>query len=259
MRLVADGITLGLSGRRVLTGISLAAGTGEVLGVIGPNGAGKSTLLKVLSGVLSPERGHVRLGGRELAAWDRRALGREIAYLPQERVVHWPLGVRAVVALGRLPHHKTAGAGLNADDEQAIDAAIAAMDIAALTSRTIAELSGGERARVLVARALAQATPILLADEPAAGLDPAHALALFDGFQRLARERSVSVIVALHDLSLAARYCDRIVLMKGGGIVADGTPRDVLTPERLRDAYGIEATTSEIAGVPVVVPIRPLP
>ena len=181
--LAARDIHVTLQGRAVLRGVSLTARGGEVVGVIGPNGAGKSTLLRALAGLVPLRSGAVTLDTRDLASWPRPELARRLAYLPQDRVVHWPLSARAVVALGRLPHAGTATA---AHDAAEIAAAMQAMDVAGLADRPVTELSGGERARVLVARALAQGGGTIIADEPTAGLDPAHTIGLFVHLSRLA-------------------------------------------------------------------------
>src|SRR5690606_25709377 len=186
----------------VLEGASLAADSGEMIAVVGPNGAGKSTLLRSMAGLLKPLAGSISLGGRELAGWHRAHLARAIAYLPQARAVHWPLTVENVVSLGRLPHGGGPG-GLKDPDRAAVRGAMTAMDLLQLQSRPATELSGGELARVLVARALAQEAQVLLADEPTAGLDPGHQMALFGKLRRIAEEGR-TIIVALHDLSLAA-------------------------------------------------------
>jgi len=254
--LQAKDVGVSLSGRRVLLGVSLTVRTGEIVAVIGANGAGKSTFLKVMAGLLRPVEGTVKLGERPLSALDARALGREIAYLPQDRTVHWPLSVRRLVGLGRLPHRARV-AGPSAADLEAIEKAMAAMDVLAFANRPVDELSGGERARVLLARALAQQARFLVADEPSTGLDPAHGLTLFTQFVRMAAS-DCAVIVALHDLSLAARYCHRVLLLKDGAALAEGPPQSVLTPERLAEAYGIRATVAQIDGWPVVLPIEPL-
>jgi iron complex transport system ATP-binding protein len=258
MSLAAADIHVALRGRPVLHGVSLAVAAGEIVAVVGPNGAGKSTLLKTLAGLLAPAAGSVAYDGRPLAGLDRRSLGRLIAYLPQDRIVHWPMRVRSVVALGRLVHRGAEPPSRHAGDAHAIAAALAAMDVAAFAERSVGELSGGERARVLVARALAQEAAVLVADEPTAGLDPAHALALFGHFRQLAAAGR-SVIVALHDLSLAARFADRVLLLREGRALGAGAPRSVFTPESLAAAYGIRATVAEIAGLPVVLPVEPLP
>ncbi len=252
----AENVCIRLGGRVVLDGVSAGIAAGEVLAVAGPNGAGKSTLLRALAGLLQPGSGRVKLDGVELSAYERRALGREIAYLPQERIVHWPVTVSTVVGLGRLPHRTHAAAESEADRE-AIASAMANMDVQRFAHRSIAELSGGERARVLMARALAQGARFLIADEPTAGLDPAHALALFAHFRRLA-SAGHGAVVALHDLTFAARFADRLVLLKDGIIAAEGPPRDVLTEANLATVYGVRATIGELAGLPVVLAHSPL-
>jgi iron complex transport system ATP-binding protein len=246
-----------LQAREVLSALDLAAHTGELTAVVGPNGAGKSTLLRALAGILRPSAGLVCLDGRPIADWSRRDIARTLAFLPQERIVHWALTARAVVALGRLPH-QSLGVSESTPDSTAIAAALAALDVAHLSNRPVLEMSGGERARVLVARALAQEPKVLLADEPAAGLDPAHQLALFRHLAALA-EADRAVVIALHDLSLAARFCHRIVLIHNGRTLAAGTPQDVLTAEHLAAAYGIRARYQTVEGVPIVVPFDVLP
>lgn len=256
MTLALANVSASLGGRSVLAGAGLTLGRGEIVGVIGANGAGKSTLLRIAAGLLVPASGTVTLDGRAIATWDRRILGRRIAFLPQDRIVHWPLSVRAVVALGRLPH-KTFSAAESREDAAAIDRAITETDIALLTDRTVADLSGGERARVLLARALAQDAQTLIADEPAAGLDPAHQLDLFERFKTMAAAGR-SIVVALHDLAAAARYCDRLLLLSNGRQVALAPPRDVLVPALLQQAYGISAFVGDADGVPIVIPLQRL-
>jgi iron complex transport system ATP-binding protein len=237
--------------------MDFSAQAGEMTAVIGPNGAGKTTLLKALTGLLAPAAGRVLLDGRPMSEWQRREVACALAYLPQDRVVHWGLAARVLVGLGRLPH-RPPGSGEREVDASAIAAALAAMDVTHLADRPVLEMSGGERARVLVARALAQEPRVLLADEPASGLDPAHQLALFEHFRAMARD-GLTVVVALHDLSLAARFCHRIVLMRSGRGVAAGPPANVLTQEHLAAVYGIEARYALIDGVPVVLPLAVLP
>ena len=256
MRLAADSLSLTLGAREVVHAVSLAAEGGRLVAVVGPNGAGKSTLLRGLAGLLPPTSGRVTLDGRDLKVWPRADLGRHIAYLPQDRTVHWPLAVRAVVALGRLPH-RAFMAPESAKDEAAIAAAMTAADVAHLAARPVGELSGGERARVLMARALAQEPRLLIADEPTSALDPGHQLALFERLKALAAH-GLGVVVALHDLSAAARYCGTVVLMKEGRILAAGPPEAVLTEAPLADAYGVRIATHRLEGVPVVLPIAPL-
>ena len=249
--LAAADIDVVLGTRQVLSSAALEVAPGEIIAVVGPNGAGKSTLLRVAAGLLRPASGTVVLDGRPVRAWDRSDIARRIAYLPQDGQVHWPLSVRAVVALGRIPHRMRYGA-LSAADERIIDAAMSAADVAAFSDRSIGTLSGGERARVLLARTLAQGARLLIADEPTAGLDPGHVIAMFEHFLRLSGQGH-AVVVALHDLSAAARYCHRLVLLKDGRVIAAGKPYQVLDPANLAAAYGIAAELKDIDGVPALV------
>ncbi len=256
MRIETRGLRVALKGREVLRGLDLVAHAGKITAVIGPNGAGKSTLLRALIGTL-PASGTIDFDGRPAAQWARDERARSLAYLPQDRTVHWSLSARAVVALGRLPY-RPLGVGEGASDQAAIDAALAAMDTTHLAARPVSELSGGERARVLAARALAQQPRALLADEPVAGLDLAHQLSLFRHLADLAAS-GCTVVVALHDLSLAARFCHSIVLIDDGRALAAGPAKEVLTPAHLAAAYGISASYHVVDGVPVVVPLGVLP
>lgn len=257
MRIEAEGVRARLAGREVLKGFAFTAHPGQLTAVIGPNGAGKSTLLRTIAGLLAPDAGTIRIGDRDFAQWPRADLARVLGYLPQDRIVHWPLSARIVVGLGRLPHRSSA-AGESREDTAAIDAAMSSMQVAGLEDRPVTSLSGGERARVLLARVLAQQPRILLADEPAAGLDPAQQLALFQHLTRIAAD-GCTVVVAVHDLSLAARFCHSIVLVHKGAVVAAGSPAEVLTPAHLAATYGIEARYHVIDGVPVVLPVSVLP
>ncbi len=258
MTLVADNVGVLLKDRAALRGVSVALAAGSITAIVGPNGAGKSTLLRTLAGLRQPTTGHVTLDTGPIGDLDRRARARALAFLPQNPVVHWPLSVRAVVALGRLPHRSFLGggsaAGESTADREAIDAAMTAMDVTRFAARSVAELSAGERARVLFARALAQEARILLADEPTAGLDPAHALDLFAVLQRLAAAgRTVAVV--LHDLSLAARFCHFAVILAAGRVVAAGPAGETLTRERLTEAYGTAMAVGRVDGIPIVVPL----
>jgi len=257
MKLEAMDVHVELRRRQVLKGVDLSAAPGELTAVLGANGAGKTTLLRVMAGLIAPAAGEARLAGRPLGAWSRAELARSLAYLPQQRTVHWALSARNVVALGRLPH-QAMGQRESARDRAAIAGAIVAMDIALLASRPVLAMSGGEQARVLLARALAQDPQALIADEPAAGLDPAHQLALFHHFAAFAASGR-TVLVALHDLSLAARFCHKIVLLSTGRALAAGPPATVLTQAHLATAYGIRAEYRTIDGIPAVLAHDVLP
>lgn len=249
--LAASGLYVDLGARTVLKGAEFAIAPGEIVAVVGPNGAGKSTLLRTLAGLVAPRAGSITLDARALASWDRTDLARAVSYLPQEGRVHWPLAVSAVVALGRIPFRARLGA-MSAADETAVSRAMRAMDVEGFAERSVGTLSGGERARVLLARSLAQGARLLIADEPTAGLDPGHVIAMFEHFVRLAEEGR-AVIIAMHDLSAAARFCHRLVLIKDGTVIAAGRPRDVLSPGNLASAYGIVAEFTEIDGIPAVL------
>jgi iron complex transport system ATP-binding protein len=257
MTLSASNVSVRLGERTALDNITLSIPADGLVALVGPNGAGKSTLLRVLAGLLTPDRGTITFHGTPLAEFDPRRRAREIAYLPQDRTVHWGLSARQTVALGRIPH-LAPGAPLSRADDAVIDKAMATMDVATFAARPVTELSGGERARVLIARALAQAPRVLLADEPTAGLDPAHQLALFETLRNVARP-DASVVIALHDLSLAARYCAYAVLVDRGKVIAQGAIDDVLSTDRLAAIYGIRARWITVDGVPVIVPLSASP
>jgi iron complex transport system ATP-binding protein len=247
--------------RPVLRDVSFAVGAGELVALCGPNGAGKSTLLRLLLGLHAPTAGEIRLGGAPLAGLSRREIARRVALLPQDAPGDLPLTARDAVALGRLAHLDRFQPESAADDA-AVARALAATDIAALAGRPVAELSGGERQRVHLARALAQEAPLLLLDEPIAGLDLAHQLATLDLLRALADDprRGRGVLVALHDLSLAARCCDRMILLAGGAVRIDAPPAEVVTPALLAEVFGVRAeVVRDRAGRPLVVPIAPLP
>ncbi|MND99563.1 ABC transporter [Ochrobactrum sp. MYb15] len=236
-------LDVSLGRKAVLETVGFEAGEGEFIGLIGPNGAGKTTLLRALLN-LTASTGNILLDGsdfRRMCVADRAKV---IAYLPQERDVAWPVTVRMLVSLGRSAL-KPVFAGLDGDDETVVETAMQRMGVAELASRPANELSGGERARALIARVLAQDTPVILADEPVAGLDPAHQLELMELFAGLATEKK-TVIASLHDLGLAAKYCTRLIVLNKGRLVVDGAPEDVLTPALLKDVYGIDARLLKI-------------
>ncbi len=252
----ASGIGVALGGQRILEDVDFSASAGELVGLIGPNGAGKTTLLRVLTGLIEPDAGTVRIEGAPIGELTRRALAQRLAYLPQDHGVHWAIAVEDLVTLGRLPYRKFA-TPMGAADREATADAFRAMDLCGFKARPVTELSGGERARVLIARALAQDTAILLADEPAAGLDAAHQLELFALLRRLADDGRCVVLV-LHDLSTASRFCDRLVVLDHGKVHAAGKADKVLTSKVLRSVYGISAYRGRAGGVPIVVPLKSL-
>jgi len=236
-------LSVSLAKKRVLEDICFDMGEGEFIGLIGPNGAGKTTLLRAVLGLTASE-GKIELDDRDLRRMPVSDKARAISYLPQERDVAWAVSVKMLVSLGRSAL-KPVFAGLDSRDDEIIETVMQRMGVLDLGSRPATELSGGERARALIARVLAQDTPIILADEPVAGLDPAHQLELMELFAGLAQERK-TVIASLHDLGLAARYCTRLIVLDQGRLVADGAPEDVLTPALLKSVYGIDAHLMKI-------------
>jgi iron complex transport system ATP-binding protein len=246
----------GYRGRNVLTGLTAEFPAGVVTGLVGPNGAGKTTLLRAGLGLVPVVEGVVQIEGRPLDVWSREALARTIAYLPQGADAHWPVTARTLVALGRLPH-RAAFAALSDADFAAVDDALARCDATVFAERRIDELSSGERARVLLARALATQAAVLLADEPAAHLDPAHQLRLMELLREEAK-RGAAVVVTMHDLALTSRFCDQVMVLDRGRLVGFGPPHDVLSSAVLRDVFGVEAWSAATSGPPPVVPWRRL-
>jgi len=251
MRLEVENLDVALSGRPVLQGIGMALPPGEVVGLLGPNGAGKSTLMRALAGQISAA-GSMRLGGEDLASLSPAGRARLLAYLPQARVVGWRISVRDLVGLGRLPWRQF-GVRPTAEDAMIVERALELMDVVHLADRPATELSGGEQARVLAARAVAQSTPLLVADEPASGLDPAHQIMMMRALRRLAAEGR-AILVSLHDLTLAARWCDRVIMLKEGSIAAEGSPERVMTAEHLASVYGVTAHFARDEGGLVLAP-----
>jgi iron complex transport system ATP-binding protein len=255
MEIEARNIAVRFGRTTLLRSIDIAVRAGEIIGLIGPNGSGKTTLLRVLANLRAPDSGTVSYAGQSAAEIGARRLSQEIAYLAQGANVQWPMQVETLVGLGRLPHRRPMQ-GLSAGDRAAIERAMAACDVSAFRNRTVGELSGGERLRILLARALAVEAAMLLADEPIAALDPLHQLQVMELLRGTARQGR-GVVVVLHDLALAARYCDRLVLLSRGGIQAEGKPGDVLTDSHIAAAYGVEVVHGQKDGVPYLLPWLP--
>ena len=233
--------------RVLLDALDVALPEGQMLGVIGPNGAGKSTLLRVLAGLDRPLAGQVRIDGADIHRQSAAQRARTIGYHPQQAVLHWPMAVAAVVALGRYAHGASLDR-LHEHDHQAINAAIARCGLQAYTTRRADQLSGGELARVHIARLLAGEHRLLLADEPIANLDPRFQLEILQALRSHARERGGAVVV-LHDLNLAARHCDRLLLMADGRSVVAGPPREVLTAARIAEVFAVAPAYFHESGI----------
>lgn len=237
MSLKAQDIAVRFGDRQVLGGISADLVQGGLIAIVGPNGAGKSTLLACLAGLLKPDAGAALLDGAAIATMNSRQRARRIAFLAQTPEIAWDVDVRAFVGLGRTPH--LGAFGPSGEDHAAIETAIAAAHLQDFADRAVTRMSGGERARALIARALAGQTDWLLADEPLTGLDPGHALDALALFRRMAHDQGKGVVVTLHDLNLAARFADRVLMLDEGKLVADAAPDAALTPELLSKVYGV--------------------
>ncbi len=249
-----DAVTLGYGrGARfspVIDGLSLAIGRGEIVALVGPNGCGKSTLLAAVPGLLRPRSGRVLWQGRDLAALPPRERARQIAYLAQRNDAPSDITVRTLVGYGRWPHERN-----GARDAAVVERVLEQVGLAPLAERRLDSLSGGERQRAWLGLALAQEPQLLLLDEPTTYLDIGHAMGLLALIRRLRDKAGLTVFVVLHDLNLAARFADRMVVMNAGRIVADGTPREVLTARMLREVFLTEAAVCVGEdGVPYFIP-----
>lgn len=245
--LAAQHISFGYRQQTLLYNVSLKVEAGEMIGLLGPNGSGKTTLLRLLSGVLEPQQGSILLEGRTLRSWGRRSVAQRIAVVPQELHMPFAFTVEQMVALGRTPFVASFFGTLKHTDRQIIVDAMQAAGVTAFAARIFNELSGGERQRVLVAMALAQQPSLLLLDEPTAHLDIKYQIETLELVQQLNRERGVTVIAAMHDLNLAARYFPRLLLFQRG-IVADASPAEVLESHLLGRVYGVNVQVGILRG-----------
>jgi iron complex transport system ATP-binding protein len=237
--MTASDLSVHLDRTLIVKEAALTLRQGEFTALVGPNGAGKTTLVRALAGLL-PFDGTILLDGRGLSEWSPRERAKRIAYLPQGNSFHWPMPVEQIVALGRYPHGDPFSPPTEAD-RIAVAGALAATGTQELAHRTVTHLSGGEKARVALARALATEANILLADEPTMSLDPRHQLVVMD-LLRDQTHKGGTVLAVVHDLALATRYSDRVLVMENGQIVADATPHDALSAERIASVFGVEAT-----------------
>ncbi len=240
----------------VLENVSFVLGRGEFVGLIGPNGAGKSTLIRVASGALKARRGSVLIDGIEVGSIPRLELARRLAVVRQEQRLEFDFTVAEIVAMGRIPHlgrFQSEGPG----DQRIVEEALERTGLSPLSRRLVTEISGGERQRAAVARALAQQPEILLLDEPTAHLDIAFQLSILDLLGRLAREEGLAVLAVLHDLNLASQHCQRLLLLDSGRLFSDGEPAAVLRRDSIREVFGIEAAIlpHPVSGVPCVHPL----
>ena len=238
-RFSASSLTVRIGDRPVLSDMRIAVEQGELVGLLGPNASGKTTLLRAMAGLVEPETGIIELDGVPIHNVPRRERARRIAYLEQGAKSEWPLTVERLVALGRVPHLGP-WSSPTAQDAEAVSDAMRQCDVLALAGRSVTALSGGEQARVMLARAIAGAPDILLADEPVSHLDPFHHLQIMEVIQDHTRAGCAAIAV-LHDLTLAARFCDRLVLIRDGQLAAEGPPGEVLTDETLARVFSVSA------------------
>jgi len=250
--LAAQQLEVALSGRTVLHNVSLSLPSGQLVALVGPNGAGKTTLLRALAGLV-PSTGGIEVGGDHLSSLSLRERAKRFGYLPQGHLVHWPLPTRDVVALGRYPHGATDPARLSPRDEQAVLRAMRATNVVEFSERPVTELSGGERSRVALARVLAVEAPIVLADEPIASLDPRYQIDVMLNL-RSAADRGVLVVVVTHDLGLAARFADTILVLSDGRLVAQGKPAQALSEQVMADVFRISAYRADYRNEAVILP-----
>ncbi|MFD5224819.1 ABC transporter ATP-binding protein [Microbacterium sp. NPDC058342] len=253
MTLIAAGLSLGYGRRPVVADVDLAFEPGRLTVIIGPNGSGKSTLLRGLSGLLRPSDGSVRMQGREISRLSPPVLARMRALLPQAPLPPEGLSVRELVARGRHPHRGVL-APWSARDGEVVDDALTRVDLLHLADAPIESLSGGQRQRAWIALVLAQEAGIVLLDEPTTYLDLAHAVDVLVAVRRVAAQGR-TVVAVLHDLTLAARFADRIVVMAEGRVVAAGAPQQIFADDLLQEVFGLSARVVEVEGAPVVVPL----
>ena len=256
--LAAHDVACSYGSRAVLQGFDLAAEPGTLTAILGPNGAGKSTALRALARLLRPDHGTVTLDGRDVWQLPRRELVRHLSFTPQLETAAWPMTVEQTVLLGRAPYRGWLRP-YSREDREALNNALRQVELEGFGDRDLDTLSGGERRRALLARALAQNAGILLLDEPGAHLDLRHQIELFDLLRRLTRDCEVAVVLSLHDLNLASLFADRALLLSAGRILAQGPTREVLTAEHIHQTFGIEVATVAHPGngATMVLPVLP--
>ena len=237
---------------QIVKKISFSLAAGEVLGLIGPNGAGKSTLIKSIAGVLPKQKGKILFNKKPIGRMSREKRARSVSYLAQNAIAHWPLSVERVIALGRLPH-LAPWQSFKEEDKDAIRVAMEQSEVSHLQGRTVKHLSGGEQTLVMLARVLAVGADLILADEPVSGLDPNHQIQVMEVLKKKAAE-GCGVIVVLHDLTLAARFCNRLLFLNEGKLIEEGSPSNVLSSENLKKGFGIEAKSGNQDGEFYLIP-----
>ena len=255
-KLAVKNLHFGYPNAKVLQNFFMTVGDGQIVSIVGPNGSGKSTLIKCIDRILVPASGDVSVDRRDVLKMSRKEAARLISYVPQSSLRVFPHTVFDVVQMGRRPH---LGWKANGQDKSKVWEVLHLLGIEALALASFNELSGGQQQKVLIARALAQETGVLLLDEPTSNLDIWHQIDVMEILRSLVRKQRLTAIIAIHDLNMAARYSDRVMMMKKGKILASGTPDDVLTRENLKAIYGIKARVKRIGETPFVIPLSRVP
>ena len=255
MKLKVKNVEFSYASTPILENVCMELAPSEILGIVGPNGAGKSTLLRCIDRILKPQRGSILLDGQEIKEMSRMEIARRMGYVPQTSQRVFPATVFDTVLMGRRPH---LGWRSNEQDVEKVLEILKLLEIVEFALRDFNEISGGQQQKVLIARALAQEADVLLLDEPTSNLDIKHQLEAMDIIKKLVKEKGISAIMAIHDLNLGSRYSDEIVMLNGGSIFDAGNPSSVLTPENIKQVYGVEAVVRNESGRPYIVPIRPI-
>jgi len=254
VNITIKGLRFGYNGSRILDDLDLLIEDSEVLGLVGPNGSGKTTLIKCIDRILKP-KGSILLDGKDLEGIGRKEIARRLGYVPQSSATPLATTVFDTVLMGRRPHIRWR---VSDDDIEKVSDTLEQLDLQDLAMRDFSQLSGGQKQKVLIARALSQEPSVLLLDEPTSNLDMRHQLEVLEIITTLVKEKKISAVMALHDLNLAAMFADKLAILKDGKIYAAGETADLLTAENIREVYGVEAMVIDILGRPCIVPIRSL-
>lgn len=254
MKIIMKGITFSYSSSLVLDEIYMELLPAEILCIVGPNGSGKSTLLRCIDQILKPKKGSILLDGKDINHMGKMEIARYMGYVPQSSSNAFPATVFDAVLMGRRPH---LGWRSSDNDIDKVSEALKLLDIENFALRDFSEISGGERQKVLLARAIAQEADVLLLDEPTSNLDVRHQLEVMNIVEKLVKEKGISAIITIHDLNLASKYADRVIILNEGKIYGAGDPLSVLIPENITSAYGVDVIVKNEFGRPYIIPVRP--